>query len=428
MGIENVIFDHYRCFNHLELNFRKNINLFIGDNSSGKSTIIQGLTTVLNSFFSGYSDDNTRFYGLQKKDFTEIVTGTGLANEEPVAIAFTFLGVTARLELHSKKGRTLQKPLDPIYLFGKELYASLFNEDKQQVKELPLLASFSTSDIHVNRKNPIKPFLKYEHKPSFGYYECLQGDGFLAYWTKRLLVLKEANKGELELEGVRTALISALGPDGCNVISDMAIRHNQGKVYYLLIDGREIDTDSLSDGYRRLINIVTDLAFRCMILNQGVFGAEACKRTSGTVLIDEVDLHLHPSLQSLVLKGLGAAFPQVQWIITTHAPMVMTEIELTDDNVINKLHYRSEAPDDLHYEANIVELYGLDASSIIDSVLHTTPRSVAVDDDLTTLFDLIEEASKMLGEMKERFGDGLPELTKAVTLLNFYTDEDDHDH
>ncbi|WP_158829115.1 AAA family ATPase [Mucilaginibacter lacusdianchii] len=432
MGIERVVFDHYRCFDHLELNFRRKVNLFIGDNSSGKSTIVQGLTTVLNSFFSGFSDDNTRFYGLQKADFTEIGTGTGLANEAPIAIGFRFLNVEAKLELHSKKGRTLQKPLDPIYHLGKELYTKLFDEDKTQATELPLLASFSTSDIHVNRKNSIRPFMRYDHKPSFGYYECLQGDGFLTFWTKRLLILKEASKGEMELEGVRRALIDALGPEGCGVISDMSIRHNQGRVYYWLTDGREVDTDSLSDGYRRLVNIVIDIAFRCMILNQGIFGQDACRRTQGTVLVDEIDLHLHPSLQARVIKGLRMAFPQVQWIITTHAPMVMTEIELSEDNVIHKLRYCGPDHRQGNYAADEIELYGLDASSIIDSALHTTPRSAAVDKELTELFNLIEEektqeAGKLLGELRARFGDGLPDLTKAETLLNFYMDADDQD-
>ena len=51
-----------------------------------------------------------------------------------------------------------------------------------------------------------------------------------------------------------------------SIIHDMYIRHNQGKVYYVLIDEREVDADHLSNGYRRLVNIVTDIAFRCALL------------------------------------------------------------------------------------------------------------------------------------------------------------------
>jgi predicted ATP-binding protein involved in virulence len=329
------------------------------------------------------------------------------------------------LELNSKKGRTLTTPLKPINLIGKELYNGLFQAGVQ-VKSLPLFASFSTSDIHTNRKINGDRFKRYEHKPSFGYYECLQGDGFLEYWTKRLLILKEAQKGEIEIEGVRLAVQKALGSEGCNVISDIQIRHNQGKVYYILTDNREVDTDNLSDGLRRLVNIVLDLSFRCMLLNKGIYELEACKKTTGTVLIDEIDLHLHPTLQSVVVKGLRNAFPKLQFIITSHAPMVMTEIPIDNKNKIYRLAY-SKADG---YSAQEIQTYGLDASTIIDAVLGVVPRSKDVDDRLNNLFSMIdsdeyENAKKVLSTMQEEFGDNLPELTKAEAMLNFLTDNDD---
>ena len=428
MAIEKVSFSNYRCFDSLELSFKKNINLLIGDNSSGKSTIIQGLSTVLNSFFSGYSDENTRFFGLSKEDFTINTTDTGLANEKPIAIEFDFMQTTARLELHSKKGRTLQKPLYPILEKGRNLSTALFDLlTEKQVFALPLIAAFSTSDIHKNRKTNVKSFLKYLHKPSFGYYECLQGDGFLNYWTKRLLVLKEAKKGELEIEGVIAAFKDALGPEGCNIISDVEIRHNQGSVYYILQDGREIETKDLSDGYRRLINIIIDIAFRCMILNMGIYGKDACKKTKGTVLIDELDLHLHPSLQAVILRGLRNAFPELQFVVTTHAPMIMTNIPLEEENVIYKLKYVKE---EKQYTVHEVALYGLDANSIIESVLDTVPRSKEVDLRLAELFDLIDNeeypiALNLLAEMQAEFGDGLPDLAKAEAMLNFLPGKND---
>lgn len=428
MAIEKVSFSNYRCFDSLELSFKKNINLLIGDNSSGKSTIIQGLSTVLNSFFSGFSDENTRFFGLSKEDFTINTTDTGLANEKPIAIEFDFVKQTARLELRSKKGGTLLKPLYPILEKGRNLYTALFDLDtEKQAFALPLIASFSTSDIHKNRKADVKSFSQYLHKPSFGYYECLQGDGFLNYWTKRLLVLKEAKKGELEIEGVISAFKDALGPEGCNIISDVEIRHNQGSVYYIFEDGREIETKALSDGYRRLINIIIDIAFRCMILNMGIYGKDACKKTNGTVLIDELDLHLHPSLQAVILKGLRNAFPELQFVITTHAPMIMTTIPLEEENVIYKLKYVKE---EKQYTAHKVTLYGLDANSIIESVLDTVPRSKEVDLRLEELFDLIDQeeypaALKLLKDMQTEFGDGLPDLAKAEAMLNFLPGKND---
>ena len=423
--MEKIALYNYRCFTKLEVQFSAKINLLIGDNASGKTTMIRASSAVLNSFFSGFSDENTRFIGLSKDDFRISESETGLSNEEPIKINFEMFHKTASLQLHSKKGRTLQKPLNKIFNEGNTRYKKLFAGSKQ-VQALPLFASFSTSDIHSVRKLNRDRFKKYEHKPSFGYYECLQGDGFLDYWTLRLLVLREANTGELEIQGVLNAITAALGADGCNLIQDIHIRPIQGKIYYYLNDGRVTDTDNLSDGLRRLINIVMDIGFRCMLLNKGFYGEKACAKTSGTVLIDEIDLHLHPSLQSSVIKGLQRAFPKLQFIITTHAPMVMTGVPISSDNKIIKLSYDR----DNGYTAREVETYGLDASTIIQAILGVPPRSKEVDERLESLFGLIDDdqydlAVDRLKELRQTFGEHLPELANAEAMLNFLTEEDD---
>ena len=423
----NTIFlTNYRCYKSLDLSFKKKTNLLIGDNSSGKTTVIRAIRSVLSSFFSGYSDEYTRFSGLSKADFTVQNTDLGHANDEPITANFNLLGIEAQLKLNSIKSRTLQTPLEPIYIYGKNLKEKLFDETGNRVNPLPLFASFSTEDIHSSRKLSMTPFKKYSHKPSFGYYECLQGDGFFSYWTKRLLVLKEGGKGNIEISCVEQAIQKVLGVDGCNIINTMEIRANQGKVYYLFMDGREIDSENLSDGYTRLVNMVTDLAFRCALLNQGIYGEEACLKTEGTVLIDEIDLHLHPSLQSVVVKGLQNAFPKLQFIITSHAPMVMTSIPMDNENKIIKLEFNFEKG----YTAKEIETYGLDASTLIQTVLGVIPRSKEVDDRLKTLFDLIDideydKATAKLKEMRDEFGDHLPELAKAQAMLNFLGDEND---
>ncbi|MEZ4777631.1 MAG: AAA family ATPase [Bacteroidia bacterium] len=415
---------NYRCFSYLHLDFSDRVNLLIGDNASGKTTLIRAISSVLNSFFIGFSDENTRFTGLSKDDFRKEESETGLANEKEIKVAFEFLGQSASLELHSKKGRTLQKPLTPINVLGASMYKNLFRDGKQ-INALPLFAKFSTSDIHSSRKISSTPFKRYEHKPSFGYYECLQGDGFLDYWTTRLLVLKEGNIGEMEVQGVINALINALGENGCDILRDVHIRPIQGHVFYYLNDGRVTDTANLSDGLRRLVNIILDLSFRCMLLNKGIFGLNACIKTEGTVLIDEIDLHLHPTLQSKVVKGLQNAFPKLQFVITSHAPMIMTGIPQDEGNKIIKLEYSSKEG----YSAKKIQTYGLDASTIIQAVLGVTPRYQEVEDRLTTLFGFIDndeyiQAFDKLTEMQREFGGNLPELAKAEAMLNFLTEQD----
>jgi predicted ATP-binding protein involved in virulence len=425
--MKKIVLHNYRCFEHLHLEFTDKINLLIGDNSSGKTTIIRAVSTALTSYFSGFSDTNTRFSGLSKDDFRIVKADDVLANEHPIQVDFEWLGKKSSLQLKSPKGRTLQDPLKPIKKLAQDNFDGLFSDGKQ-VLALPVFTSFSTSDIHKPRKFNKDIFKKYEHKPSFGYFECLQGDGFMDYWTLRLLVLKEGETGELETEGVTNALLSALGPNGCNLISKVDIRPLRGKVFYTLVDGRLTDSENLSDGLRRLVNIVLDLSFRCMLLNKGIYGLDACAKTKGTVLIDEIDLHLHPTLQAVVMKGLQNAFPEVQFIITSHAPMIMTGIPTDANNKIIKLGFDSDAG----YTAKEIQTYGLDASTIIQAYLGVIPRSEEVNERLKILFNFIDteeyrKAAEKLAAMKKEFGDNLPELANAESMLNFLMESDDID-
>lgn len=439
--MKQIRLENFRCYTDLAIGFKSGVNLFIGDNASGKTTVLRACQYVLSSFFSGYSDENTSWSSPGDDDFTVQIDNGNILPEKPVKIYFIpNSNQYEAVQMDDEVFRPGQESEEYVILKnskknsraligGIEKYRNYSHMLLTSDVALPLWGNFSTEDIHSMRKINAKKFKNYIQKASFGYYECLNGDGFFRYWLKRLLILQEGQKNLHEIETVRTAIINALGVNdgGCGVIMDMHIRHNQGKVYYVFSDGREIDADHLSDGYRRLVNIVTDIAFRCALLNGRLYGADAALLTKGTVLIDEIDMHLHPTLQAKVLKGLRNAFPMIQFIVTTHAPMVMTSIENDVDNVVYQLDYDGEK-----YNINERYTYGMDASTITDVVLNQTPRAREVDEKLEKLFSLIddgsEEAHVLLRDMQERFGDKLPELAEAEAMLNFSIVEDDEEN
>ena len=300
--MNEINLQNFRCYSDLTITFKSGINLLIGDNATGKTSVLLACKYVLSAFFSGFSDENTKWISPHNDDFRIRSSQGILLPELPIYIQFQTSDIIEypdilqqtslfdpsalyTLTKNSKKNsRALTTGIREYKNYAAWLMAGCFTESGQQMA-LPY------------------------HKASFGYYECLEGNGFFPYWLKRLLVLQESRENHPEIIIVRTAIRNALGPEGCNIISDMQVRPNQRKVYYILPDGRETEANYLSDGYRRLVNIVTDLAFRCALLNRGIYGENACALTRGTVLIDEADLHLHPSLQAVVLKGLRHAFP-----------------------------------------------------------------------------------------------------------------------
>lgn len=419
---------NYRCFQDFYMEFAPGVNLLVGDNASGKTSLLLALRSALSAFFLGYSDENTRFIGISKDDFTMIDSETSYLNEKPVKIEFDYFNnldsykniYYSFIELKSKKSRTSVAGAKEYKLYTKQLFDTLFNQKTLcQEKPLPLFAYFSTEDIHSPRKINAKPFKTYKHKPSFGYYECLYGDGFFRYWIDRLLILAEKEPNHQEIRGVRIAIKAALGHMGCNIISEMRVRPLKRNVFFCLTDGREVEANHLSDGYKRLVNIVMDLAFRCMLLNQGLFGYSASRKTEGTVLIDEIDLHLHPTLQATVIKGLQRAFPKLQFVITTHAPMVMSSIEDKPDNRIFKMAYSPEQG----YTQTPISTFGMDASTIIKMEFGLTPRDAQVQEKLDEVFNLIDEekfaeAKEKLLNLRQSLKGYIPELTQAETMIN----------
>lgn len=434
--MNEINLQNFRCYSDLTITFKSGINLLIGDNATGKTSVLLACKYVLSAFFSGFSDENTKWISPHNDDFRIRSSQGILLPELPIYIQFQTSDIIEypdilqqtslfdpsalyTLTKNSKKNsRALTTGIREYKNYAAWLMAGCFTESGQQMA-LPLFASFSTEDIHANRKIDASRFKIYNHKASFGYYECLEGNGFFPYWLKRLLVLQESRENHPEIIIVRTAIRNALGPEGCNIISDMQVRPNQRKVYYILPDGRETEANYLSDGYRRLVNIVTDLAFRCALLNRGIYGENACALTRGTVLIDEADLHLHPSLQAVVLKGLRHAFPRLQFIVSSHAPMLMSCVETNDENIVYKLNYSSADG----YGIIPVNTYGMDLSTLTDVILDQVPRATAVDQNLSHLFRLIDEgdykeAAELLQQLRDRHGENLPELTQAEAMLN----------
>mgnify|MGYP000230379524 FL=1 len=440
----DITIKNFRCYEEKSIEFRRGVNLLIGDNSVGKTSLLHACNLVVNAFFSGYSDENTVWKSADDNDFRE----TGVAelpieiifhpNEQDYPIIQTQSGnnysldpnVELKIEKKSKKNsRNLTTGLKPLRDYATVCNHSshILQEDKSvlQVNVLPVYACFTTEDIHSVRKFDKNKFNKYNHKPSFGYFECYDCRGLFECWIKRLLVLKGAQKGEEEINSVRNAIIDALGPTGCNIINDMDIRHNEGKVYFKFVDGRESESALLSDGYRRLVNIVMDIAFRCALLNKSMFGAQCYKHTHGTVIIDEIDEHLHPALQVRVLKALQDTFPKIQFIVSTHAPLVMSSVEPRKDengndiNVVYKLEYIDG--EYMHKELNI---YGMDASTIIETYMGQPSRDLKVNNDIKSILELIDKgdiqtARKSLEELEQNIASGDPELTRMEALISF---------
>jgi predicted ATP-binding protein involved in virulence len=179
-------------------------------------------------------------------------------------------------------------------------------------------------------------------------------------------------------------------------------------------DGEILGVEQLSEGERDLFALVGDLARRLAIANPVL---ENPLKGEGIVLIDEIELHLHPKWQKEVIGKLSSTFPNVQFIITTHSPQVLSEAER--NSVI--LLYRKDG-EIVH--TTIEQSKGLSSNEILEEIMHTSPVNHEVKEKLDRIFDLIyeneiEKAKCSIDEFKATYG-SIPEIVRGETLISFY--------
>ncbi len=165
---------------------------------------------------------------------------------------------------------------------------------------------------------------------------------------------------------------------------------------------------------------MVDIAIRCALLNKTMYGAEAYKYTHGTVIIDEIDEHLHPALQSKVLKALHQTFPEVQFIASTHAPLVMSSVEKSDDNVVYRLSYDEETRTYGHVELNT---YGHDSNLILEEEMMVDSRDAVIGGQLNKIKQMISErnlveAKLLLADLETKTSPSQPSLIKLRSIIN----------
>lgn len=172
-------------------------------------------------------------------------------------------------------------------------------------------------------------------------------------------------------------------------------------------DGHVASWSELSDGYHAFIALVADIARRAVMLN-GFDGGEAPARVEGVVLIDELDLHLHPRWQRVALPRLREAFPKLQFVVSTHSPQVLSS---ADNRQVRRLV-------DGQLQAWDVFVAGRDTNAILRDLMNTDDRDDSGAAALRRLHEAIDQGDQKLAErlhkeLAERWGSNDPALIRA---------------
>lgn len=163
-------------------------------------------------------------------------------------------------------------------------------------------------------------------------------------------------------------------------------------------------------GYKRLLSIVFDIAYRAFILNKGK------SEPKGIVMIDEIELHLHPTLQQEVLQRFTNTFQDIQFIVTTHSPLVISNFKVDD----KKCRLIKLTTENNNYSREYVEnIYGIDYTTGLTEIMGALYRASTIDNLIDSIVILSSrnrqaDAEKLRNELYEIVGNNNEHINKEI--------------
>ena len=430
MYLEKLKLHNFRCYKKLEIDFNRQLTVLVGKNGSGKTTVLEAIAIALGTWFVGFNIVNAK--GINKRTDPlrkayQIGATDDVQTQFPVEIeAWGKIEESKdqilhwKRELYTPTGTMTTKDAKQIVEYAAE-YQKAISEGRTDIY-LPMVAYYGTGrlwDYHRQKRTDV---FKVSSRTN-GYIDCLDGTAnvkLMMDWFQIMTINKYQRQEENlesnpELDTVYLAMEKCL--TNLSGYSDVKIRYNMGTqeldVYYSEQDKQRmrIPLNQLSDGYKGMISLVADIAYRMATLNPQL-GTEVLSKGDGVVLIDEVDLHLHPAWQQKVIDNLMNIFPKVQFIVSTHAPAIISSVK-TD-----KLRILSNK--EVCMTAN--QVYGKDVNSVMKEIMGVNDRP----DQFVELFEKFyrllfekkyDDAGAVLDKLDEERGYHDPEIAKCRVKL-----------
>ena len=411
--------------------------VIVGINGAGKSTILDGLKIVLGSIIN-------QLIQLEiKKDFVlqDIIGSSTIIEQDE--IHYTAESSHLDTVIKDSNEQTIKvlctakilaednSEPTPSKITGVD-YIEQYSHDSYQ--NFPLFVYY-----HDRPVKQIKPSKISFHRQQLNIYRgCMQAavDDFEEFtqWFERQESYENERRLREEpsfristLEVVRFTLQTFLEQLTNISFSDLRIvRHSKDRKFpfrrsipnpTLVINkgNQDFRIEQLSSGEKSLLMLVTDMAKRLAIANPGL--GENAWQGQGIVLIDEIDLHLHPQWQRRVLPALTKTFPNCQFIVTTHSPQVLSEVPRESVFILEygKL---------LEYSPHTI---GRDSNSILYEIFGVKERPEWSQQKIDDCLKLIDEeqwdkAKEALKELSNLLGDDDTAVIKAQTILHFMED------
>ena len=390
MRLKSLQIKNFRNYKDYNIQLGGKTTILIGKNGSGKTNLISAMVKSLSFIFSKQKDQEQYDFiassdqsikGYKATDARYGLSGNGFDYIYPVSIEAE--GLTEQDSLLWKMEQETAKSglKDSLY---KNAYNSFWNY-YNTISKKPVFAYFSDSFPHIktNMSQKMKERLESGNPlpQNSGYYKWDEETNCVDIWVQYFTMQWMNNKMQFDAQKDKyvKCVVNTLRNFSRQVadtkkldnfeIKDLVVEL-RGKTSELIVEynnGSRVPFANLPQGYRRIYSIVFDIANRSYMLNGNC-------TPEGIVLIDEIELHLHPSLAKDIYRGFRETFPRIQFIISTHSPLVITNYKQDDDNVLYKLYYDEESG--FYKNERILDIYGIDYNSSLVDVMETPHTNV----------------------------------------------------
>ena len=404
MWVERLELKNYRGILNLSLDFPTRTTLLVGINGIGKTAILEAIAKLFSHLLTGLERSRrlVRFF-----DALDIQNGRDLLE----------CRISVRVEQSATSWSVVRPRRHPLRLRVTEIRQ--LRERLRKALEangdvsLPLIVLYPTNRAVLDIPLRIRTAHTFDQL-------AVYDDALTGGWSKfRLFFEWFRNQEDLEnetrllqpehrdrrLEAVRKAIQSITS------FKNLRVRRSPLRMT-LEKDREELIVNQLSDGEKCLLALVADLARRLAIANPSL--SEPLEG-AGVVLIDEIELHLHPGWQRMIIPGLERTFPNCQFIVSTHSPQVISEVKPEGVVLLEKTPEGITA-------SRASASYGRDSNRILEDLLGVSQRPEAIKNRLREYFRLIdtnqlEAARRCREELEQEIGPDEPEFARADVLM-----------
>lgn len=450
MKLKKLTLANFRGFDQIDLDFADDVTVIAGVNGVGKSGVLKALTSGLSLALPKFTVSRESPLGMNDTDIQSSKPGLSVSVTLGLDAAKVIVDLTRAAPLAADKAESLIKRRDDLRFATRETKKG--SKEEQDINDEIRLIEIQldqASDIAAVRILPDDPATDGDEL-----VENVKGDNkqplAVFYTTSRFLSRLPPTLPKTKKADVATAYDKALNqlevslndfanwyrvvaseaavatrdrlfqqleqaiktflPEVCN----LALYDGRPPRFSVTKGGNSLFLEQLSDGERGLLALVFDLTRRLAIANPKSDNPIA--EGVALVLIDEIELHLHPSWQRRVLRLFQSTFTRCQFVVSTHSPQVIGQVR---PEKLRLLHHDESGKVVL---ANASQSFGMDSSWILQNIMGVPARDYETEQRLSAIYqaideDRLDEARRLAEQLRADIGD-FPDLQEALALLD----------